>query len=85
MDSTLIVTIKKIVRQTVAQSKPADIIYGEVLSKSPLEVQISSKLTLDDDALHVCASAVFSAGDTVALIRAPGGQDFLLIDKVVSL
>ncbi|MCI8363389.1 MAG: DUF2577 domain-containing protein [Eubacterium sp.] len=78
--------IKKISMDAYRASKPCDIITGVVAEGKPLRIKISDKTTLDDDFLMITQSA-FKAnlvkGDKVALIRACGGQKYLVIDKVV--
>lgn len=95
--------LKRIASDTMDNSNPADVFYGEVKSMSPLKIEAAS-LMLDDECVHICQGALkrscletciredppeqckgIKAGDIVALLRLHGGQDFLLIDKVVSI
>ena len=43
----IIKSIRKIVLQSIAAQKPANIIYGTVISISPLRVQVDQKLILE--------------------------------------
>lgn len=76
--------IKQIARDDRIASKPADIIIGTVVKSSPLSIKVSGKATLTSTFLWMCESGPsLSKGDKVALIRAQGGQRYLVIDKVV--
>lgn len=106
--------IKRIALSTIEDSKPVEIIYGEVTQSSPLTVSIEQRLELDEDFLIVPESLTryeidlkhthtipggtetqealttkivirkgLEIGDTVILLRAQGGQEFIILDKVV--
>lgn len=77
--------IKKAAVEAVAASKPVDIVYGKVLSVTPITIQVDQKLTLDDDFIVMTqtVSGILIPGDRVAMLRAQGGQSYLVIDKVV--
>lgn len=84
---SLMDTLRLLVVETVDAQKPCDIVYGTVKSLSPFEV-IVDKMTLDADflqALARCSDQELGVGDTVALLRLQGGQEYLLLDKVVSV
>jgi len=53
-DSSLIQVIRRIVKETVDEGKPADYILGNVVGVDPLEVKISNNLTIDEEFLDVC-------------------------------
>ena len=80
----LIVLIKKAAKEAVTASKPAEIRYGIVTSIKPIEVLIDQKLNLNDD-LIVKTEIIKSLkkGDKIALLRNQGGQEYLILDKVV--
>lgn len=117
--------IKNSAKKTQNASKPTDVVYGMVISVSPLRVQVDQKFTLEEYNLkltravmdyevemtvdHVTETSVggngdaeFAShkheykgrkkflihnglvkGDRVTMIRAHGGQQFLIIDKEV--
>lgn len=117
--------IQKLVLGVINAQKLSTVVYGTVLSVSPLEIQVDQKLTLKEEQLkltravmdykvdmtvdHVTevrsggsGEASFEAhnhdykgrkkflihnglieGDRVTMIRAHGGQQFLIIDKEV--
>ncbi|WP_460011336.1 DUF2577 domain-containing protein [Lysinibacillus sp. CTST325] len=78
--------IKKIAIDAVNSQKLTDIVYGTVISTSPLKVQIDQKLILEE--AHLMLTSVVKdygliQGDKVTMIRAHGGQQYLIIDKEV--
>ena len=78
--------MKKIAIDAVNSQKPTDIVYGTVVSTSPLKVQIDQKLILEE--VHLKLTQVVKdygliQGDKVTMIRASGGQQYLIIDKEV--
>lgn len=81
--------IKKIAMDAYHAGKPCDIITGIVTETKPLRIKISDKVildVLDDDFLEItqtASEAGLEKGDKAALIRADGGQKYLVIDKVV--
>ncbi|MGE7916334.1 DUF2577 domain-containing protein [Lysinibacillus xylanilyticus] len=78
--------IKKIAIDAVNSQKLTDIVYGTVISTSPLKVQIDQKLILEEVHLKLTQAVKDSGliqGDKVTMIRAHGGQQYLIIDKEV--
>lgn len=78
--------IKKIAMDAYHAGKPCDIITGIVAEAKPFRIKISDKAILDDDFLIItktASEAGLEKGDKAALIRASGGQKYLVIDKVV--
>ena len=127
MDKALQV-IKKAAMEAVANSAPADIVYGTVLSVSPLSVYVDQKKSLEAEFLVLTRNVTdfdtevtvnwrtentsgggggydaFSShshaisgrkpirvhnalkvGEKVAMIQMPGGQEYLIIDRVVAV
>ena len=127
MDKALQV-IKKAAMEAVANSMPADIVYGTVLSVSPLSVYVDQKKTLEAEFLVLTRNVTdfdtevtvewrtentsgggggydaFSShshaitgrkpirihnalktGEKVAMIQMSGGQEYLIIDRVVAV
>ena len=85
--SNLVQVLKQLAKEEREASKPCDIVMGTVCSVDPLKIQISQKLSITDDFLILTSyfdSLDVSTGDNVVMIRAQGGQSFLLLDKVVS-
>lgn len=55
MDSLdLVKIIKKAAIEAVNASKPANVVFGKVVSLNPLKIQIDQKLTLSNAQLVVC-------------------------------
>lgn len=125
-DMTDVLSIMKRTSKGVQDSaKPCDIVYGTVISTSPLKVKVDQKLTLEAEQLkltravmdhevemtvdHQTETATGGSGDSafeshlhnykgrkkfiihnslkqndkVTMIRAHGGQQYLIIDKEV--
>lgn len=85
-NDSLIQIIKKISRQEREASVPSDLTIGIVAKANPLEIKISSKITLDSDFFYLTQTAKnrsLSVGDKVAMLRESGGQMYLIIDKAV--
>lgn len=82
-NKNLLQIIKQIAKEERENSMPCDLIFGTVESVTPLQVRISSKITLDRDFLNVLSGVYIENGDKVAILRGQGGQQFLLLGKVV--
>lgn len=88
--TSLIQLIKRISRDERKASLPTNIITGKVTSVKPLKIKITSKIILDSDFFYT--TETFSEkikedkvkiNDKVVMIRADGGQSYLIIDKAV--
>lgn len=77
--------IKKAAIEAVEASKPSDLIFGKIVSTNPLKVYVDQKLTLSDEFVFTtyAYSQIIQDNDNVVMIRAQGGQKYLIIDKVV--
>lgn len=78
--------IKRVAIAAVNSQKLTDIVYGTVVSTSPLKVQIDQKLILEE--VHLKLTSVVKdygliQGDKVTMIRAHGGQQYVIMDKEV--
>jgi hypothetical protein len=82
----LIQIIKQAAMEAVEHAKPSGIVFGTVNSINPLSVQLDQKITLSDDFL-VSRSQLptFTIGDQLILIQMQGGQQFVILDKVVNV
>lgn len=86
-NESLIQIIKKISKQEREASVPSDLVIGTVAKISPLEIKISSKITIDSDFFYLTQTAnnrSLAVNDKVAMLRMSGGQMYLIIDKVVA-
>lgn len=77
--------IKKAAIEAVEAGKPSDLIFGKVISTNPLRVNVDQKLTLNEEFVFVTYAyqQLMQDNDNVVMIRAKGGQKYLIIDKVV--
>lgn len=78
--------IKKIAMDAYCAGTPCDFAIGLVTENKSLRIKISDKAILDGDFLVItqtASEAGLKKGDKVALVRAGGGQKYLVIDKVV--
>lgn len=96
--NALIELFKVIALNVVNQSKPVQLVYGTVVSVSPLSVKLDQKRTLDamflkkldysgsvsiSDVSYTANITEFSKGDVVAMLQKQGGQEFLILGKVI--
>ena len=85
--SNLVQLLKQISKEEREASKPCDVVIGTVNSVAPLKISISQKMYLTEEFLirtSYFAQLEIEKDDSVIMIRKQGGQEFLLIDKVVS-
>ena len=100
-DSTdLVVAIKKASIEAVGAMKPTELVFGKVISISPLKINIEQKLTLLPQQIILSKSVTnysvningtmmtvnnaLKTGEEVVLLRMQGGQKYLVIDRVVN-
>lgn len=85
--SNLVQLIKKIAIEAINTEKPCDYRIGVVTCINPLEVNISQNMTLDEDFLRFTNTIMeqqLENGDKVLMIRKHGGNEYVVLDKVVS-
>ncbi|RAK21148.1 uncharacterized protein DUF2577 [Anoxybacillus vitaminiphilus] len=83
---SLVDLIKTVAVKSVEATNPVNVLFGTVVSESPLEIQIHQKLRLTEDFLVITErvdQANVRRGDRVVLLRVQGGQQFIVLDKVV--
>ncbi|GGJ68323.1 hypothetical protein GGR02_001823 [Anoxybacillus voinovskiensis] len=83
---SLIDLIKTVAVKAVEATNPVHVLFGTVVSESPLEVQIHQKLKLTEEFLVITervTQANLKRADKVILLRVQGGQQFVVLDKVV--
>lgn len=79
--------IKQAALDVIETSKPVAIQFGTVSTISPLEISVDQRLILTEAFLIVPESIVtvgLNQGDGVLLLRVQGGQQFVVLDKVVT-
>lgn len=83
---SLVDLIKNVAVKAVEATNPVNVLFGTVVSESPIEVQIHQKLKLTEEFLVITervTQANLKRGDKVVLLRVQGGQQFVVLDKVV--
>lgn len=84
----LLVAIKKAAIDAVNASQPSDFCFGKVTSENPLKVFVEQKMTLGKAQLvmtETASKASLKVNDEVVLFKKKGGQNYLILDKVVKL
>ncbi|MDI9469039.1 MAG: DUF2577 domain-containing protein [Bacillota bacterium] len=74
--------IKKIALDAVEASAPANVLFGTVTATSPLTVRISARLIIRRPALKSLEGLELQTGDSVAVLRAAGGQVWLVLGRI---
>ncbi|WP_432199232.1 DUF2577 domain-containing protein [Anoxybacillus gonensis] len=83
---SLVDLIKNVAVKAVEATNPVNVLFGTVVSESPLEVQIHQKLKLTEEFLVITERVTqtnLKRGNKVVLLRVQGGQQFVVLDKVV--
>lgn len=83
---SLIDLIKTVAVKAVEATNPVNVLFGTVVSESPLEIQIHQRLKLTEEFLVITervTQANLKRADKVVLLRVQGGQQFVVLDKVV--
>lgn len=75
--------IKTAAIDAVNAMDPANLLFANVIKATPIEIKIDQKLLLSGPAVVVLAGLELAAGDSVAVLKAQGGQRFLVLGKVV--
>jgi hypothetical protein len=85
----LVESIKKAALDAVDNSSPCCLIFGKVIQESPLRIQVNTKLILEKSQLFITSIVsgknYLKNGNEVVMIRQKGGQEYLVIDRVVRL
>ena len=88
--------IKREAIKAISASNPVNVVTGKVISTSPLKINIHQKLTLTEEFLIITERVTkyevsgilirtgLSTGDKVILLRVQGGNQYVVLDKVVS-
>lgn len=95
----LVVAIKKAAIEAVGAMKPTELVFGKVISSSPLKINIEQKLTLSSQQIVLSRNVTdfktkingtimtinnaLKTGEEVILLRMQGGQKYMVIDRVV--
>lgn len=92
--------IKQAAMDAVAASNPVNVLLGNVKSTNPLMINVDQRFDLDADFLIHTESMTelrvtvggteytvrpgLQVGDKVVLLRVQGGQQYVILDRVVS-
>lgn len=82
---TITNTLRKLILETVENTKPTAIFFGTITKSSPLEIQIDAKLTIPTANLVLTETArmkKLKVGDEMIIIRKHSGQKFVVIDRM---
>lgn len=80
----LLDVIKEVGVGAVEASSPVMVSYGTVTQSSPLEINVDQRFTLESDFLVKTEKTKnIEVGDKVILLRVQGGQQYVVLDKVV--
>ena len=78
----LLEAIKIAATEAVNATNPVAVVYGTVASISPLSVQLEQKSLLTAPFL-VNLQPYLETGNKIALLRVQGGQEYVILGKVV--
>lgn len=83
MASGIIDTVKRAALSAYESTAPMKLLFGEVTSANPVKIRINSDLTLTEEFLVV--NGTISVGDSVPLIRAQGGQKYIVLGATTAV
>ncbi len=87
MSTNLINIIKKAAVEAVEASKPVAVLFGKVVKTSPLQINVEQRMTLTKEFLKLTKTVTedneLKVNDSVVLLRAQGGQKYIVLDKLV--
>lgn len=87
--------VKQAVEEVLNSKTPVNVVIGKVTKLSPIEIEVSAKLSLTKDFLITTERVTkyetggitiregLKVNDSVVLLRVQGGQQFVVLDKVV--
>lgn len=80
--------LKQINQGVKDNSQDVTFYYGQVIEIHPLQIQVDQRFILDEDFLVLTSTVAvnnsLNIGDKVVLLRAQGGQQYIVLDKVVA-
>jgi hypothetical protein len=95
----LLEIIREASKGTVEAGKPVSILYGTITNENPLEVNVDQRFPLSEDFLVVPESMTefkvtigvieyvirkgLKTNDKVILLRVQGGQQYIILDRVI--
>lgn len=88
-NNSILEMIKQAAVEAVEAMQPCHIVFGKIISLSPLKISVDQKLVLTTAQLaftqtgRAVVNAQVTTGAKLAMIRQQGGQMYLVLDKVV--
>lgn len=82
---TITNTLRKLIIETVENTKPTAIFFGTITRLYPLAIQVDAKLIIPTANLVLTETVKMKelkVGDEMILIRKHGGQKFVVIDRM---
>jgi len=95
----LLEVIKKAAADAVDAGSPMNVLYGTVISLAPIEITVEQRFSLTKEFLILSEAVQelnveisgakyvirkgLQAGDTVIMLRVQGGQQYVVLDRVV--
>lgn len=79
MSDTTFDLLKQVALNAVNASYPVTLVFGTVLSVSPIRINLDQKLTIAADQCILLKDMTLAAKNRVALLRQQGGQSFLVL------
>lgn len=79
MPDTTFDLLKQVALNAVQASYPVTLVFGTVLSVSPIRINLDQKLTITADQCILLKDMTLAAKNRVALLRQQGGQLFLVL------
>lgn len=82
----LVNLIKQASMGAFENSNPVAIMFGTITRTNPLEVNVEQRFTLTRDFLiftEIFNQRALQRGDKVILLRVQGGQQYVVLDRVV--
>ncbi|MCT4597481.1 MAG: DUF2577 domain-containing protein [Vallitalea sp.] len=80
--------LKQINKGVKDSSQDVTVYFGEVIQTNPVNIQVDQRFILDEDFLiltnTVTGKDMLQKEDKVILLRAQGGQQYIVLDKVVT-
>jgi hypothetical protein len=81
---SLLSSIKQAAVEAVAEASPCAVLFGRVLSLSPLRVRVEDRFILEGGQLiRAEAAAEARPGDAVLLLRMQGGGKYIILGRML--
>ena len=75
-------TLKKAAVEAVEQTKPCSVLFGKVISDTPLAIRLDATVVLGRRNVILLAGTEPEEGDVLAMISQKGGGRYVVLGKV---